>query len=102
MIEEIVYKQKIYPFLYAWSAHKEFTKIATREKVDFTELPEKGMHLGFVYGAKKRGIRPITIGEMAEMFDDDPEFHSQVAMVWNKHLGVQKKIQDKILKGLNL
>ena len=101
MIEKIKFQGKEYPFLFGWSAYKEYIKFATSDKVDFVDLPEKGMHLGFVCGAKKEGIKVFTIDKMVEMFDDDPGFHERVAEVWNKYMGIQRKIQDKIMKGVN-
>lgn len=99
MIEQIKFQGKEYPFLFAWSAYKEFIKAAEKIKDNVFDFYDKGVHLGFVCGAKKEGKKPFSLDKMIDMFDDSTEFHKESIDVFLKHLEIQKKIQDKATKG---
>ncbi len=99
MIEQINFQGKEYPFLFGWSAYKEYIKTAEKIKDDVFDFYDKGIHLGFVCGAKKEGKKPFSFDKMIDMFDDSTEFQGESMDIFFKHLGVQKKIQDKAIKG---
>lgn len=102
MIEQIKFQGKEHPFLFGWSAYKEYIKASEKIKDDPFDFYDKGIHLGFVCGAKKEGKKPFSFDKMIDMFDDSPEFQEASISIFFKHLGVQKKIQDKTLKQVQL
>ena len=99
MTIKIKFQNKEYPFLFAWSAYKEYIKIDEKTKDNVFDFYDKGIHLGFVCGAKKEGKKPFSFDKMIDMFDDSTEFQGESMDIFFKHLGVQKKIQDKVMKG---
>ena len=102
MIEQIKFQDKEYPFLFGWSAYKEYIKTAEKIKDNVFDFYDKGIHLGFVCGAKKEGKKPFSFDKMIDVLDDSLEFQVESMDMFFKHHGVQEKIQDKAIKSAQL
>jgi hypothetical protein len=92
-MEFIKYKDKSFPFVFTWSAFKEWQAELSENEV---EMFEHGCYLGFKYGAKKNGDKIFKKEEMVDMFDDDSEFQAKTFEVFAKQMGKQKKILEAI------
>jgi hypothetical protein len=92
-MEFIKYKDKSFPFVFTWSAFKEWQAELPENEV---EMFEHGCYLGFKYGAKKNGDKIFKKEEMVDMFDDDSEFQAKTFEVFAKQMGKQKKILEAI------
>jgi hypothetical protein len=109
-MEFIKYKDKSFPFVFTWSAFKEWQAELSENEVEMFEHgcylgfkygakkngDKIGCYLGFKYGAKKNGDKIFKKEEMVDMFDDDSEFQAKTFEVFAKQMGKQKKILEAI------